>query len=331
MRTHDAAKIKQAVNAGLTSSAATKGLVSAMGWLSNDIVKPWIERFINGKDMQHKYLGIAACSVRRIDPGEVLTTILKREDCTQNVNLHARALRLVGELRRQDCLPFLNNAIKSENKTIQFWANWSALLLGQHASTDNLKSYVFKSNEFQDKAIQPAFRVLNIDTAREWISELSNEEKQVRAVIKAIGVLGDPHAINWLITKMENPLYAKLAAESFTYITGVDFANNNLSITEPHEYPTIPTDNLDDEFIALDEDENLPYPDVEKVKQIWQKYGQKFIDGKRYFMGQLITPELLKERLQNGTQRQRHAAALELALSDNTLPYINTHARVLGT
>ncbi len=330
MRSHDSAKIKTAVDVGLSSKFAVYGLVSAMGWLADDIANIWIERFLNGKDLQHKYLGIAACSVRRTDPGYALLSILKREDCMQDIRLYSRALRLVGELRRQDCMPFVNSAVNSDNEIIRFWANWSAILLGQHDRAVHLKATVFKSGKLQDKAIQLAFRVLPVEQGREWISELSKDEKQIRAIIKAIGVLGDPHAVNWLINKMDNPLYAKLAAESFTYITGVDFDKNDLSITAADNYPDIPNNDVDDDIVGLDEDENLPYPDAGKVASIWQKYGQKFIVGKRYFMGQALNTDHLKDRLQNGMQRQRHAAALELALHENGMPLVNTKARVLN-
>ncbi len=330
MRSHDSAKIKTVVDVGLSSKYALCGLVSAMGWLPEDIANIWIERFLNGKDLQHKYLGIAACSVRRYDPGYALLSILKREDCMQDIHLYSRALRLVGELRRQDCMPFVNSAVNSDNDTIRFWANWSAILLGQHDRAVYLKPYVFKSGALQNKAIQLAFRVLPVEQGREWISELSKDETQTRAIIKSIGVLGDPHAVNWLINKMNNPLYAKLAAESFTYITGVDFEKNDLSIKDPDNYLDIPNDDADDDIVGLDEDENLPYPDAEKVATIWQKYGQKFIVGKRYFMGQVLSNEHLKDRLQNGMQRQRHAAALELALCENGFPLINTREKVLG-
>ncbi len=330
MRSHDFTKIKTVVDIGLMSHSATKGVVSALGWLSADIVNTWIERFLNGKDMQHKYLGVAACSVRRTDPGDALFAILKREDCIQDINLYSRALRLVGELRRQDCMPLINAAVNSDNNVNQFWANWSAILLGQHANVSYLKPYVFKSGALQDKAIQLAFRVLPVEQAREWISEMSKDEKQIRAVIKSIGVLGDPHAVNWLINKMAQPLYAKLAGESFTLITGIDLSKNELSINEPDDYPAIPSDDIDDELVALDDDENLPFPDVNKVTSIWQKYGKKFVVGKRYFMGQLITSELLKNYLINGMQRQRHAAAMELALNEKGLPLVNTHGKVLG-
>jgi len=328
MRSHEARKIQQAVEAGLANDLATPGLISAMGWLPAEIATPWMERFLNGKEMNHKYLGLATCSVRRQDPGEILTNILRRDDCLQHEKLYARALRLIGELRRQDCMPAINASLHDDNENIRFWANWSAVLLGQRASVKNLESLVFKAGPYQDQAIQLAFRVLPVEQAREWISRLSEDGSQIRAVIKATGVLGDPHAINWLISKMQNPILAKLAGESFSLITGIDLEKHHLQIDVPDN--TSPVENVDDDNIELDQDESLPFPDVTKVEAIWRNHGQNFIIGRRYFMGRPVESEILKEKLADGTQRQRHAAAMELALSENDVQLPNTRARILA-
>jgi uncharacterized protein (TIGR02270 family) len=328
MRSHEPGKIQTAVEAGLDSEHALPGLISAMGWLPAQIANPWTERFLQGKDMGHKFLGLAACSVRRQDPGELLASILQRDDCRAHECLYLRALRLIGELRRQDCMPSINMAMNSENSEIQFWANWSAVLLGHRVAVQHLQPFVFNRGPHQEKAIQLAFRILPVEQAREWISKMAQDESQVRAVTKAVGVLGDPHAVNWLISKMQDPLLAKLAAESFTYITGVDLEKHQFYMDEPEGYPSIPNDDESDEYVGLDEDENLLYPDIDKITAIWRQHGQHFIVGRRYFMGRPITPELLKHRLVNGTQRQRHAAALELALTEHDVQLPNTRARV---
>lgn len=331
MRSHEPGKIQLAVEAGLDSDYALPGLISAIGWLPVQLTNPWIERFLQGKDMDHKYLGIAACSVRRQDPGELLTSILQRDDCRAHEGLYLRALRLIGELRRQDCMPAINIAMNSDSDEVRFWANWSAALLGHRAAVQQLKSIVFNRGPHQEKAIQLAFRIISVEQAREWISKMAQDESQIRAVIKAVGVLGDPHAVNWLIGKMQDPLLAKLAAESFTYITGVDLEKHQLNMDEPEDYPSIPNDEESDEYVGLDEDENLPYPDIEKITAIWRQHGQHFIVGRRYFMGRPITADLLKDKLTHGTQRQRHAAALELALTENEVQYLNTRARLLAS
>ncbi|MCF6324606.1 MAG: TIGR02270 family protein [Gammaproteobacteria bacterium] len=329
MRSHEGRKIQLAVEVGLETDRTMPGLISAMGWLPEEIATPWMARFLNGKEMSHKYLGLATCSVRRHDPGELLTHILQRDDCQQHEKLYARALRLVGELRRQDCMPVINRGMSADSDAISFWSHWSAVLLGHRASVQQLKSTVFNPGPYQSLAIQLVFRTLPIDEAREWISTLSEDEAQARAVIKAIGVLGDPHAVNWLISKMEEPSLAKLAGESFAYITGVDLEKQQLVIDEPDNYPVIPADDTDDHHVELDEDENLPYPDVDKITTQWRHHGQNFIVGRRYFMGQIITPEFLKSTLTSGTQRQRHAAAMELALNESDVCLPNTCARVL--
>ena len=329
LRSHEIPKIQKAVQVGLSSERTSSALVSALGWLSPEIARPWIERLLNGKDMHHKYLGVAACSVRREDPGDILTAILKREDSRTHAGLYARALRLVGELRRQDLLPALIVAQSSDNEAVRFWAGWSAILLGNIVAVKHLQPYVFQPGPLQNKAIQLVFRVLPIDQAREWISTLSQDKNATRAVITATGVLGDPHAVNWLITKMADPLLARLAGEAFTNITGIELASPSLQRNPPPERALFPNDDPDDAQVSMDEDENLPWPDAEKVVALWRHHGSSFIAGQRYFLGQALTKEVLQHALTSAYQRQRHAAALELALIDPQARLINTHAKVI--
>ena len=327
LRSHDVRHIQAVVESGLASKQVTTGLISAFGWLGPDIIAPWIIKFLNGKDLNHKYLGIAACSVRRADPGEKLNDILKREDCRQHTPLYARALRLVGELRRQDLMTALHAAAISPEPSIAFWANWSLILLGQHAAVKPLQSLVFNRGPHQARALQMAFRVLPIASAQEWISTLSQDPVNVRTVITATGVLGDPHAVNWLIGKMADPLLVRLAGEAFTNITGVDLVKYRLHKELHAGQSSISPDGSVDTQVEL-EDDNLPLPDVDKVVTLWRHHGANFMVGRRYFLGKPITPEWLKNRITEGTMRQRHAAALELALIDPNSRLTNTRAKV---
>jgi hypothetical protein len=86
-------------------------------------------------------------------------------------------------------------------------------------------------------------------------------------------------------------------------------------------------DHPDDGYVGLDDDENLPWPDAGKVATLWRAHGQHFLVGRRHSMGRPITAELLKDKLTHGFQRQRHAAALELALLGE-MPLSNTRARI---
>ena len=120
---------------------------------------------------------------------------------------------------------------------------------------------------------------------------------------------------------------AKVSAEAFSFITGIDFQQRQLVHESSPDLAPHPNDDADDDDVSLDEDENLPWPDVDKISKLWANEGKNFISGNRYFMGQPVTPELLNDKLIEACQRQRHAAALELALSDSTLPLQNTRAK----
>lgn len=328
-KSHESGKIKQAVDAGLASGAAFPGLVSALGWLRPELALPWIERFLISKDLNHKHLGLAACSARRHDPGEALVKLLNRDDCLQHKKLHARALRLIGELRRLDLMPVLSRAMAADDEEVAFWANWSAILLGNRAAVTQLKPYLFKDGPFQDRAIQIAFRVLPVEQARQWIMGMAQEETLGRAVIRATAVLGDPHAVNWLILEMQKSALARAAGEAFTMITGIDLEEQRLIQVQPPEVERVPNDDPQDGNVAMDEDEKLPWPDAEKIALRWQQQGRNFIIGQRYFMGRPISSPWLLDCLEHAAQRQRHAAALELALTDPAHPLHNTRGMVV--
>lgn len=327
-RSHDIAKIQKAVEVGLSNDEATKGLISALGWLPGRLVHPWVSKFFTSKDLDHKYLALAACSVRRENPGEHLNRILDREDCKEHENLYSRALRLIGELRRQDLMPSLEKAVNSDNQTIQFWSNWSAVLLGDRSAVNNLSPFVFESEVYQVRAIDIAFRALPIEIGRSWISKLGGDESQMRSVIKATGILGDPHAVNWLINNMYDARVAKLSGEAFTLITGIDLADHSLTLDLLPETPIHPDNSVDNEDVSLDEDENLPWPDALKVSRAWMNVGKNYLSGQRYFLGRNINAGALKDHFSSSNQRHRQAASLELALMEESIPLLNFKAKL---
>lgn len=330
-RSHEVGKIKQVVDIAVTNEEAVKGFISAMGWLPERLVTPWIEKFLVSKDLDHKYLGIAACSVRRHDPGELLTTILNREDCLSQPRLYSRALRLVGELRRQDLMPTISHAVQSEEPEVLFWASWSGVLLGNRMLANNLTSHLLNESEYSELSVNMLFRILPIDQARQWITAMAADEKLNRLVLKATGVLGDPHAVNWLIQKMREPHSARLAGEAFSQITGINLGPNNLVLEQPMKHDSGPNDDPEDDNVQMDEDENLPWPDADKVALLWQQQGRNFIIGQRYFLGRQINSSWLLVCLEQANQRQRHGAALELALTDPTHGLYNVQGRVSGS
>ena len=62
------------------------------------------------------------------------------------------------------------------------------------------------------------------------------------------------------------------------------------------------------------------------MKKSWDKNRGLFQNGTRYLLGKPITIEWLKSVLRDGRQRQRAAAALELAIRNPGQPLFNVAA-----
>jgi len=304
-----------------------------MAWLPKSLTDEWLQRFLFSKDLNHKYLAIALCSIRRKNPGDILKEILQREDCLTHIKLLARVVRLIGELK----LYAFGNALipfaEHEEPSVKFWANWSIVMLGEHKYALNLKQFLSEDSDFKLLALQMIFKVFPIAKARELISEYAQQPEMLRSVIQATGALGDPHTVPWLIERMNNFDTAKVAGEAFTLITGIDLDKYELSIEPPEDITAVPIDDSDDDNVELDQDEHLPFPDVNKINHTWLRYRDRYKPDSRYIMGIEVnqnhpaTIAKLTNMLKQAGQRQRSSIALTLALLDPQSPFVNVKAR----
>jgi uncharacterized protein (TIGR02270 family) len=148
----------------------------------------------------------------------------------------------------------------------------------------------------------------------------------MRYAVEGTGILGDPVYVPWLIKQMSNPELARVAGESFTMITGIDLAYDDLEGEWPEGFEAGPTENPQDESVEMDRDEDLPWPDPELITAWWEKHAGEFRTGTRHLLGKPIGEEQLQWALRHGTQRHREAAALELALQHPNEPLFETRA-----
>ena len=109
-------------------------------------------------------------------------------------------------------------------------------------------------------------------------------------------------------------------------ITGADLKYLDLDRPKPESFEVGPTDNPEDADVAMDEDEDLPWPAPDRVRKWWDKHEQNFHPGNRYLRGKPIERANLIDALKNGYQRQRAAAALELALLEPSEPMFEVRA-----
>lgn len=301
----------------------TRGFISALGWVTPQQLKGTGKTFLNGGSPFLKRLGIAACAIHRVDPGAQLDRALADDDAA----LRARALRAAGELGRKDLLPTLREHAGSDDEACRFWAAWSAVLLGERGrALESLKVEVTAASPFAARALQLVSRAFDGPAAQAWFKGLVQDPQWLRTVIVATGQHGDPHYVPWLIKQMKTPEVARIAGEAFAMITGVDLAYLDLEGEWPEGFEAGPTENSEDEDVGLDPDEDLPWPEPELVKAWWESEKGRFQAGTRYLAGQPVGTEHCRQVLSTGFQRQRNAAALELALLEPGKPLFETRA-----
>jgi len=295
-----------------------RGLVSALGWLPAESIRPWVWSWLHSGEPSLEHLALCACSVRREDPREHLTALLRNKKSLAYAPLHARALRLIGEIKRFDLLPHLQTARQVKNPEIQFWSVWSGVLLGDAQARSALLPLVMQPGPWQNAAAELAFRALPIELGRDWISQMAQKSHLHEQVIKATAILGDAQALPWLVQQMREPSVAQVAGEAFTWVTGINLIAAGLVIQ------TQSAETFDDA-----EERDLPAPDTTAVERLLPQVIQRMPCGPRYFLGRTANAQHMQDVYASGNQQQRSVAALELALMRREQILLNTAKKEL--
>jgi len=241
-------------------------------------------------------------------------------------SIRARGLRAAGELGRLNLMATIRRNLQEEDRCCRFHAAWSAALLGDDTAVPVLQDLAGEGGLYEEKACEMAFRRMEPPHAHAWQHKLGEKPETGRIAVIGAGVIGDPVSIPWLIRMMEEPELARVAGESVAMITGVDLAYEDLDGEWPEGFEAGPTELPEDEDVEMDPDEDLAWADPELISAWWDKNKRSFQNGTRYFLGRPMTPENLKQGLRQGFQRQRAAAALELALQHPEQPLFEVRA-----
>lgn len=306
------------------SASVAAGLVAAFGWVEPRFLQGVVRDLLKSIDPTKRAAGLAACAMHRTDPGLHRGPWLGDPDAF----VRARALRTAGELGLTGIAASCAAAMDDEDAECRFWAGWSAVLLGRHSAA---------LDAFPDATVAPhtprsdrAFCLLLLALGREAghaeLRKLGGDSAHARRLIHGSGLNGDPAYVPWLIGQMGRPASARVAGEAFTLITGADLDTLQLWRPQPDDVASGPSDEPEDEDVALDPYEGLMWPDAEKVQGWWAANRDGFQAGQRYFMGRAVTWEHCVQVLKSGCQRQRLLAAQYLCLLRPGTPLFNTSA-----
>ncbi|MDE2161464.1 MAG: hypothetical protein KGJ30_21365, partial [Burkholderiales bacterium] len=137
----------------------------------------------------------------------------------------------------------------------------------------------------------------------------------LRLLIQALGLLGDPRFVPWLIERTADAAQARAAGASLSWITGADLARQELETLKPPPLAQTPSDDAEDDDVALDADAGLPWPDPQRLRRWWEREQPRLLAAAApLFLGRPRAVAALRQALAEATQRQRAHAALGLCL-----------------
>jgi uncharacterized protein (TIGR02270 family) len=299
------------------------GVISAFGWVGSASLRGITKAFLESPSPLRRQVGLAACAMHGVDPGTIVDAALNDDDA----GVRVRALRLLTQLGQIDKVFACVDAIADEDAHCEFEAACAAALLGNRSgSIVALQGFASEPGQSRRRALGLLLKLQEPPAANATLTALAQDPACIRLLIQGIGTAGDPHYVPWLIQQMQDLKLSRLAGESFCFITGLDLAYLDLERKPPEGVDFGPNDDPNDDNVAMDEDDGLPWPDVEKITAWWQEHGHRFAPGTRYFMGEPPSPAHCLDVLKNGYQRQRMAAAIYLCLLKPGTPLFNCAA-----
>jgi uncharacterized protein (TIGR02270 family) len=320
----DTERIGKVLEIGCSDPDLERGLISALGWLPFEQTKNSIQKLLGSERPAIRRVSIAAFAIHRRDPGLQLLQAISDQD----ERLRARALKAAGELGKPEILNAILSFTSDPDDGCRFFAAWSAARLGNESTPvlAVLREIAEAHGPYGERALDMVLRCMELQQAKAWQRKLRDNPEHIRLAVLGAGVIGDPDFTGDLIALMEIEEVARVAGEAFSMITGVDLEYNDLDGDAPERLEGGTSKEAEDEDLGMDPDEDLPWPVPELVAKWWDGHREEFRPGVRYLRGKEIKKESLQDALLHGNQRQRAAAALELAIMEPTQPLFEVRA-----
>ena len=293
----DAQRMNQVLQLAVTDATFERALVAAFGWIDPRLCTAAVERLAASAATAYRRVACAAMVAHRFKAEHALTLGVQDGD----TEVRALALRAIGENACRGLERAVEAGMRDPETACRFWAAISRAFRNDAAAARMAYDCGYGHPELQGTAIDVALRCGGDEWARSLVRELASRPMDREEAIAAIGAFGDPVTIPWLLEQMVDPKYAKPAGQAFALITGVDLAYEDLTLAT-------------DEDDASSDDAELSMPDPAKVREWWMLHREAFVPGIRHLAGRPLSAPVVLDVLRNGYQRQRAAAALELAI-----------------
>jgi uncharacterized protein (TIGR02270 family) len=211
----------------------------------------------------------------------------------------------------------------------QFWTAWSMVLLGETGWLGTLWDAAFTAAPYSWRALDLAARASPTAESKRQLEIMRARPEMMPAAVDGAAASGDPAHLPWLLECLAEPLLARRAAVALCTIVGIDLEEDQAVGDAPPDAPSGPSDDPEDDDVALDPDHQLLWPNVAVVTRLCHARAAGLRAGARYLLGRPVTADCLTDVLRDGSQLHRRAAAFEQALLTPGLPLAETRNPVL--
>ena len=317
-------RVERILDVGLGDPELARGVKSALGWLPWKTTSEHATRLTERSDSLGRSVGLRAFGLQRLDPGTLLAPALESPDPIVRV----AALRTAGEVGRRDLVGPVLERSTSKDQAEMFWAGWAGVLLGDKEAARALFAVASRGDHpYRSRAADLLARSMPLERTLHWFRLLTETDGDRPLACVVARASGSPAVIPWLLEAMSEPELARAAGEAFSSITGADLAYLDLEAETPEGFEAGPTEDPADAAVGLDRDEDLPWPDGDRVAEWWAELRGRLNPESRYLTGHPLDPWACARVLVDGKQRDRAAAALELVLAAPGRPLMEIRAR----
>lgn len=306
----DATGLAKLLDAAEKDRAIVAGLVGALEWVPLARSEWAVRAMLHERcPAPLRRFGLAAHVAQRSDPGLTLVDAMGAPAAP----LRASALEGAALLGRVELLPDVMGDVEAQSTPVRLAARLAATLLGQAEVAPLLWDQAQPTTPTGRASLIAAIARSTVDDAARRIRRWREDASKRRDAIEALGVLGDPARMSWILEDMRDPALARCAGQAFTRISGVAIAGD-LAAPPPPEGDAGPNDDPADENVTPDPDGALPWPDAAAVERAWKAMSARLPPGARYLHGERLDVDVCDRALRSGSQALRGAVAIERAL-----------------
>lgn len=304
------------LDATVHEPALQRGIVSAMGWAAWERVETAVLAMIAPQGPADlKLLGLAGAMAHR----RSIEGLLEHCLASEHPRLRCRALRACGELGARHLVAEITAQAQQvtaaeADQGLRFWASWALVLLGERQWTNVLWDIAFSGSAYAPRALDLAVRAsAPVETSR-LLQVMRMRPDMILSAIDGAAASGEPSHIGWLLECLGSPEQCRRAALALCTIAGIDLQGEQAVAKPPPGAPEGPTDDPDDDDVAVDADGDLLWPDCDALGLICHARQSAIGPGQRHLLGKPIAGAWLEELLASASQHHRRAAAFELVL-----------------